>query len=224
MGLTINYKIKVEGTKQQIADRLIEIRSACLDKPFEEVSEVRSIIITKKMIDVYQFWQDYCFFPNNSVKNLAKRNQELLDLGVDIGLIVNLDVHGKLTPKRQIISLNLWPGKGCETFNINLIKNKTNNVWHCDNYCKTQYAEHFIRYHLLVINVLDMLKEKGFEIKVNDEGEYWTTRDLKILAKNINEYTGILVSIEKALKESIKDTEMSVKCEIENSKNIIQIN
>ncbi len=59
MGLTIHYDIKFEGTQEQLISKLTKIRSACLDKPFEEVSEIKSVVITKKIIDTYNFWQKY---------------------------------------------------------------------------------------------------------------------------------------------------------------------
>ena len=221
MGLTINYEIKFQGTQKQLVSKLTKIRSACLDKPFEKVSEIKSIIITKKMIDEYNFWQNYCTYPNNTTENLEKRNKALEALGVNIGLIVNLNVNNKLKAKTQIVIFNVWAGKGCEDTELYFVKNKTNDKWYAGSFCKTQYAEHFIRCHLLVIDVLDMLKEKGFDVNVRDEGEYWETRDLKILAKSLNEYTGILLSISDTLKKQMKGTNYTVDCEIDKSQNII---
>ena len=162
MGLTINYDVNFQGTQKQLIKELTKIRSACLDKPFEKVSEIQSVIITKEIIDTYHFWQNYCTYPNNSFENLEKRNKALKDLGVTTDIVINLDVNNKLKPKTQIVIFGVWPGKGCENAKFYFIKNKTNDKWYASSFCKTQYAENFIRCHLLVIDVLDMLKEKGF--------------------------------------------------------------
>ena len=92
-----------------------------------------------------------------------------------------------------MISLYLWPGEGCESSELNFQKRKRKSV--CSSFCKTQYAEQFVKCHLLVVQLLDMLKAEGFEVDVSDEGHYWQTRDLKVLAKNINDYTSLISSV-----------------------------
>lgn len=223
MGLDIRHKIKFSGTQSELTNRLSEIRNKCRDLPFEEVGEVKSITITKEMIDTYHFWQDYCRYPENTTDNLNKRDQALKDLGVTTWLIINLGTANKLTPKREVVIFDLWPGEGCEGAYFYFIKNKTNNTWYASGFCKTQYAEHFIRCHLLIVDLYDMFKEKDFDIEVKDEGGYWETRDLKVLAKNLNDYTYLLLNIAGALKKQVEGTNAHVDCEIDKSQNIISI-
>jgi len=49
----------------------------------------------------------------------------------------------------------------------------------------------------------DIAKEVGFKVEVDDEGEYFETRDIKILAKKLEEYNGIVLKIGNQLKELI---------------------
>jgi hypothetical protein len=221
MGLTIHYKAKFQGTKKQLVNKLTEIHSNCLDKPFEEVSEIKSITITKEIIDTYHFWQDYCTYPNNSTENLKKRDKALEELGADIGLVINLHVGDNLTENRQVVVFDTWAGEGCENTELFFVKNKTNNTWYAESFCKTQYAEHFIRCHLLVIELFDMLKENDFDVVVDDEGEYWETRSLEILAKSLNDYTGLLLAISDSLKKQFENSDYDVVCEIDKSQNIM---
>ncbi len=224
MGLTINYDIKFQGTQTDLVNKLSKVRNLCLDKPFESVGEIKPIIITKEIIDRYNYLQEITSYPDNSDENLRKRDEELLELGVSIDLMINLDVNEKLTPDRQFVIFNVWAGNGCEDTEFYFAKNKTNNKWYASGFTKTQFAEHFIRCHLLVIYVLDMLKESGFDVDVRDEGEYYETRDLEVLAKNINDYTGLLLQISGELKEQVKNSEFTLDCEIDKSANIVDIN
>jgi len=58
---------------------------------------------------------------------------------------------------------------------------------------------------------------------VFDEGEYWQTKDLKVLARQINKYTSLLSSFSDQLKEFSKNTGMTYKAEIDKCKNIMKI-
>ena len=120
-----------------------------------------------------------------------------------------------------MISLYLWPGEGCESSELNLQKRKRKFV--CSSFCKTQYAEQFVKCHLLVVQLLDMLKAEGFDVDVYDEGGYWQTRDLKVLAKNINDYTSLISSVLGGLKSAAGEKGMVVDAPIEGCKNIMKV-
>ena len=95
----------------------------------------------------------------------------------------------------------------------------------CRSFCKTQYATRFVDCHLLVIKLLDMLQEKGFKLDVSDEGNYWETRDLEVLAKNINDYTVLLGAVFDSLKQSCSKSgqNLSVQSQIEHCKNLVVV-
>ena len=222
MGLTIHYTVKFKGTAQQLQDKLGIIRNKCLDLPFEEVGEVICTEITQKHINTFNFLQQKYSYPNNTEENLEIRNQIMQEMGVTISQIINLGVFHKQEPS-IILDLNLWPGEGCESCNLTFFKTKNQRIFRCGAFCKTQYAVNFVRCHLLVIKLMDLLKEEGFSVEVSDEGEYWETRDLSVLGKNINDYTDMISSIFGQLKSITKDNGMEVKSPITESKNYIRV-
>jgi len=211
MGLTLHYNIEFNGTAKQLQAKLEKIRQACSDLPFEEVGEkVETVRITKKIIDTWNELQKKCSHPNNSDKNLAKRDREIEKLGVttwqmtEIGEWKHEDgKHWRETKPTTMVSLSLWPEKGCESADLNFKRRKGKFV--CDSFCKTQYAEHFVQCHLLVIQLLDLLKTESFVmVDIYDEGDYYQTRDIAVLAKNINESTAMISSILGGLQSAAK--------------------
>ena len=224
MGLTIHYKAEFEGTQSELVKRLSRIRTKCLDKPFEEVNEVKAVNITKNTLDEYKCIEN-CLREkgSNSInEDYENRDKELEKLGLTLDLIINLQVYHKLEPVK-VVYFTLWAGEGCEGTAFYFIKNKTNNKWKANSFTKTQYAEHFFRCHLLVIDVLNMLKEEGFSLDVYDEGSYWETRDIKVLAKEINASSEMIAGIAGMLKKELKGTGAILECNIDRSKNIVDI-
>ena len=221
MGLTIGYKISTNITPEALIESLQTIRSACMDLPFEEVGEVKRIQITQDIIDTWGELQTKYSWPNNTEKNLAFRDAEMKRLGVSTWEMIEYTC-GHWEPG-EIISLNLWPGQGCESANFIFVKVKSDADYKCHSFCKTQFSENFVTHHLLVIKILDMFKEMGFDIEVNDEGEFWETRDLRKLAKNINEYTDLLSSLFKICQSQEKICGTSVKSPIETCKNYMKV-
>jgi len=90
--------------------------------------------------------------------------------------------------------INLCAGDGCDPTNISLIT-ADGVYWVGDDFTKTQYAKDFLRCHLLVIAILDYIKELGFLKEVYDEGGYWESRSIERLAKNINANTTAIISL-----------------------------
>jgi len=82
------------------------------------------------------------------------------------------------------------------------------------SFCKTQYAnnpdlggwENFCRAHLSVVAVLDRLKKLGFRVRVSDEGGFWKTRDLAVLAKNIGDYDRMIAGLAGVFKDSAEQS------------------
>ena len=68
--------------------------------------------------------------------------------------------------------------------------------WYWGDFCKTIYAanpEHggvrnFLRCHLSVVWLLDRAAELGFGVEVNDEGDYWSSRQPQALAEYAGEW------------------------------------
>lgn len=232
MGLTIHYHVTFKGNKFRLRQKLEELRQKCLDLPFQEVGEVETCNVTQEGWDTFYRLQEWCSYPKNTQENLAHRDQVLKDrFGLSTWDFIEADSYfqrgklvnciGKPTTK---VSLFLWPDEGCESADLNFFRR--GSVYKCDSFCKTQYAEHFARSHLLVIAVLDMLKNSGFIVDVNDEGEYWETRDLEVLAKNINESTAMIKAILGSLTNALDDSGkgMTLEAPIETSENYMKVN
>ena len=75
--------------------------------------------------------------------------------------------------------------------------------------------------HLAVIAMLDACKEAGILKSVSDEGNYWKTRDVEELAKNINASTDMLRAISAALKSPAKKKGFQFHSAIEKSANYV---
>jgi len=81
-------------------------------------------------------------------------------------------------------------------------------VW--SSFCKTQYANapelggwpNFQRAHLSVVAVLEHMQQIGFRVHVSDEGDFWQTRDLAVLARNIGQYDAMIAGMAGVLKDA----------------------
>ena len=226
MGLTIHYDISFKGTQKQLIKKLEKIRSACMDLPFEEVGKIKSVKITKNHIKVFNWIQSMLNYPNNNRDNLNMRDLIMEMLGTSTLEMVQLgefkQENNRIWRKQKpttLVSLPLWAGEGCEGSDVNF--EKRDKKWICKSFCKTQYATEFVKCHLLVITLFDMFKAEGFEVEISDEGDYWETRDLKVLGKNINDYTGLLTGFAKTLKENFGGN--VIVSEIDNCKNYMDV-
>ena len=206
MGLTVHYTIKFDGTQKELVRKLNSIRSKCLDLPFQEVGEVKAVKITQNIINEFNSWQRNTNYPNNSEENLKQRDMALEKLGVSTWIMVEAGIFRQdenscwreLKPTSSVF-LFIWPGKGSESCDLNFYKRGKKFV--AKSFCKTQYALDFKHCHLLVIKLLDMLKnEEGFDVEVHDEGKYWETRDMKVLAKELGDYRILVEKIGGQLK------------------------
>ena len=230
MGLTIHYTVEFQGTARQLQTKLEQIRIACLDLPFEEVGQIKCVKITRNHIKIFKWLQVMLSHPNNGRDNLKMRDLIMDMLGVQTWQMIELGIwrhEGNRSRQEHkpttIISLPLWPGEGCESCDLNFYKR--GKVFVCSSFCKTQYATRFVDCHLLVIKLLDMLQETDFKLDVSDEGDYWETRDLEVLAKNINDYTVLLGDVFDSLKQSCNESgqDLSVESQIEHCKNLVVV-
>lgn len=234
MGLTIHYTIEFSGTRKELISKLDTIRNKCLDYPFAEVNDILSKKITKQHIDIFNWLQDQCYYPNNDFNNIKMRDLILEMIGTNTWEMITLgetifdEKDGKIVSMRTVkrpttlVSMNIYPGKGCENCNVQF--EKRGKKWICEGFCKTQYAENFVQSHLLVISLLDMFVENKFKVDVRDEGEYWETRDLKVLAENINDYTNLITGLGDMLINHFKnDKNFSIEMPIKECKNYMNV-
>ncbi|GAF97177.1 unnamed protein product, partial [marine sediment metagenome] len=173
-------------------------------------------------------WDYYQESGRKRETTMEQRDKHFAELGIIPWQMVELgewvgeeDVSYKDRKPTTMVSLYLLPGEGCENAELNFQRIRGKYV--CSSFCKTQYAEEFVKCHLLVVQLLDMLKAEGFEVEVSDEGEYWETRDLKVLAKNINEFTALISGFLGTVKKMVEEQGMTLDAPIEKCKNFMKV-
>ena len=226
MGLTIHYNIDFKGSAEELLSKLHSIRQECMDLPFEEVDEMEHIRYSKEDYLFYQDIERRTFYPNNTRENMEHAQNLYQARGISREALIEYDVYHRPEKMKtiqpiEIVSWGLWAGKGCEGTDFNFFKKKTH--WKCHSFTKTQYAEQFVKCHLLVIKVLDLFKEQGFEVKVKDEGKYWKTRDLAILGKEINDYTDLLKTVLGNITKQAEQAGMVVEAPITECQNYMNV-
>ena len=124
----------------------------------------------------------------------------------------------------HVIAFETEPGEGCEPANFGLCRyptavshpefgtRKTNlSGWSWDSFCKTHYASdprsgglpNFLRCHLGVVALLDEAQRLGILGEVSDEGDFWETRSLARLTKEIGDQSAMLAGFLGALKDAM---------------------
>jgi len=113
-------------------------------------------------------------------------------------------------------------GEGCDWFDIQIGRIGNSKKWRGGSFTKTQYAEDFVHSHLAVIKMLDLCKEAGILKSVSDEGNFWKTRDLKVLADEINNYTLLIKSFFGLLQKAVNEP-FRLESQIERSENYMDV-
>ncbi len=75
------------------------------------------------------------------------------------------------------------------------------------SFCKTQFATefglpNFLRAHITVCAILEKAQDLGFKVTVNDEGEFWTKRDVNALAEEVGRMDQAIAAIYGAMKDT----------------------
>jgi hypothetical protein len=203
MGLTIHYDLKSKESEDVIVQKLNSLRSRALDLGFTEIGD---------MIDL-----------KGKDCNFGKYDREhplrwLLCQSQGSRKVRGQNAWHSLIPIR-VIAFTTWPGKGCEEANFGLCQYKPGGLWKWHSFCKTQYAsehgaEHFLRCHLSVVQLLDKAKELGLLKEVNDEGNYWKKRDVAALAKEVGDWNVMISGFGAQLRSMLPG--MEVKCAIDS--------
>ena len=223
MGLTIHYTIGFKGNAEELLSKLQIIRNQCLDLPFEEVSGTEHIKYSKADYQFYKDNEKRTFYPNNTPAKMKQAQVLYQARGINREALIEYDVYHRQKGIHSIEMMNwsVWAGEGCEGSPFNFFKKRT--WWRSHCFTKTQYAEQFVKCHLLVIQVLDLFKEAGFTVKVKDEGKYWETRDLSVLAEEINDYTDLLKTALGSLSEQAVQAGMIVDAPITECQNYMTV-
>ena len=216
MGLTIHYELAATGDEANARKLVQQLRQAALDLPFQHVGEI------------VEFQGEQCDWKQRPDDDPYR--WLLIQAGTHIALPVSpLEKRQGVTRQldvrpSNIIAFESEPGEGCEQANFGLcrfpgevphaefgmVQTKLKG-WSWHSFCKTHYASdprcgglpNFLRCHLGVVALLDEAKKLGFLGSVNDEGDFWQTRSLERLTKEIGEQSATLAGFLGALKDAM---------------------
>jgi hypothetical protein len=216
MGLTIHYQLATTGNEAHARKLVKQLRQAALDLPFQHVGEI------------VEFQGDECDWKQRADDD--RHRWLLIQAGTHIALPVEpwekrQGVTRQLDVRPQhIIAFETEPGDGCEAANFGLCqyprevsdpgfeRHKTKlKGWSWHSFCKTHYASdprcgglpNFLHCHLGVVSLLDEAKKLGVLGSVSDEGDFWETRSLERLTKEIGEQSAMLAGFLGALKDAM---------------------
>jgi len=238
MGLTIKYQLSLDGSLsvKEVKAKLNSLRQACLDLPFQEVGPMWDVKGEQCNYEQYRGKEDdlfWCLIQSNGYVKYRVEWDCLLT-GPDVDGVGTH--HREVTPKR-VIAFMAYPGKGCESANVGMrlmpkrqavewedfrgnkhttnIKVPGGQKWTWSSFCKTLYAtqvsgEHFVHCHLTVIRMLDRAKELGFDVQVQDEGDYWEKRDIPHLLEEANLSAAGIAAVLGALKDQGHNVESPI--------------
>lgn len=252
MGLTVNYRYEARGGKADLKERLAWLKGRFEELPVQSVGEVVEVkhALVEMGYGRYRderldqgalgFMMTWAYFDRSAAEKAV---------GEIIGRIGGTAFPDTLPPRERQryrrleheakaicrrrteriarsgngLTLKVDVGEGCERFTVTLGRLGNGRLWRGARFTKTQYAEHFVPTHLAVIRMLDLCKEAGILKSVNDEGHYWETRDLEVLAKNINASTDMVRAVAGMLADPARERGFQVDSPIERSANYMRI-
>lgn len=217
MGLTIHWSLKADVRTAVEARELVErLRQRALDLRFASVGEI---------MDLSGRDADYKVQPAESpARWLLIQARQHVESG---------DYQFSVVPE-HVIAFETQPGDGCEPANFGLcrypafmeVADQRPNArspkrrlktgltsWCWSSFCKTQYASNpacggvpnFLRCHLSVIALLDFAKSLGVVENVSDEGNYWDTRDVEALGKEVGSWNEMIAAFAGQFKDALGD-------------------
>lgn len=224
MGLKIGYYFKFNGSKKELLCKVRDLRNRFKHVDVSRVMDVHEITQAtfERGSDHMEYMLGFMMLLNHFEKTVPEKKQiELLDRIGGMNRLKDMPVrirnrYAKLQVqvdgiwegrKRRIaqsgngIYFNVDVGNGCEYFAVMLARLGNGTVWRGMGCTKTQYAVPFVESHLTVVYMLDLCKESGILERVEDQGGYWESRDLKVLAENINASTEFMKIASKALQQ-----------------------
>jgi hypothetical protein len=216
MGLTIHYQLATTGDETHARKLVQQLRQAALDLPLQHVGEI------------VEFQGDECDWKQRPDDDPYR--WLLIQAGTHIALPMEPQEKGHRITRhldvrpQHVIALETEPGDGCEPANFGLCKFPSEvshpefgkvqtklKGWSWHSFCKTHYASdprcgglpNFLRCHLGVVALLDEAKRLGCLASVSDEGDFWDTRSLERLTKEIGEQSAMLAGFLGALKDAM---------------------
>ena len=217
MSLTIHYELTTTTGDEAHARKLVQqLRQAALDLPFHHVGEI------------VELRGDQCDYKQRADND--PHRWLLIQARTDISLQVTPAEQSRGVRRNMdvlplhVVAFETEPGNGCEPANFGLCQFPSHvshpelgmvqtslNGWSWHSFCKTHYASdprcgglpNFLRCHLGVVALLDEAQRLGILGEVSDEGDFWETRSLERLTKEIGEQRAMLAGLLGALKDAM---------------------
>ena len=242
MGLTINYKLSLPGTlsADEVKKHLNALHQRCLDLPFENVSNMMEFTGKNCDFEQHRHNNEVCWLlihANHHYHFKVVSGKPVYAEGSEATCIMGV------TPQ-HVIAFSTLVGPGCESaeFGLCMIPQfvtiplngaryrrpmPDSDKWTFHSFCKTQYAsdprcggtQNFLKCHLTVIKALDIAKEIGFDVTVNDEGDYFNNRDQTELLKNIGVHNEMIAGLAGQLDDAAKEAGMTTEAPIKQYSN-----
>ena len=208
MGLTIHHELRLpRDTPHERVEALVtQLQAAATRLPFERVSPV-----------VHTFANGSTEFDKS--QPLGGFFMFLASMLLDAKDPITGDWDRDALPEGYGFGVD--PGEGSETaaFGVAWLPGRDNAfrlipneppTWLWLSHCKTQYAsnvsvEHFVRCHTAIVALLDEAVRLGFDVRVVDEGEYWETRDIEMLAGKVDDMNHLIAGLAGALHDKLGD-------------------
>lgn len=206
MGLCINWTVHAPETAslESVTDQLRAWREACLDLPFDEVTEI--VHFTEAEI----------------VQRLENRADPFRWFLVQASAYVAInrdtpdEFSGSVDPV-EIVGFTAFAGDECEPMNCFLARYPEQALvgrhlvkpgisgWRGSSFAKTQYAstvaaQHFLKCHLTITAALDAAKAAELLKSVLDEGGYWDDRDAEKLLTTVGRWNEMMAGFVGALE------------------------
>jgi hypothetical protein len=225
MGLTIGYHLTFKGSNEQAHSVMCALHQTALDLPFKWVSDLKELHGPACSVNAHPAEDPTRLL----VACLVEAVPFITAEGAEDGL--HVEVSSQPVGPEAVIGFYTLPGDGCAEAGFGLCRYpefaqtphgrmRTGlRGWYWHEFCKTQYASNprfggvpnFVRCHLGIIALLDKAKSLACKVHVNDDGDFWLTRDLKRLLTAVSDYNGLVASFvgrladETELKAPIRD-------------------
>lgn len=209
MGLCINWTVHALPTasSKDATTALTRWRQACLDLPFEEVTELVHFDAPeiKRRLD-----------------DRADQHRWFLIQACTYAAVdaADPDAGSVSIEPIEVIGFTAYPGDECEPMNCflarypesarlgGLVVRPAISGWAGSSFCKTQYASgvapaHFLKCHLTVTAALDAAKGIGLLESVTDEGEFWSDRDHVKLLKTVDRWNAGIAAFVGSMQDAL---------------------
>jgi len=252
MGLTLHYFLEFRGTRTELLKKLEGLRRKFMDLPVQRVGEIVEVKRTSlefgygkysgeryesNALGFMMAWSH--FEESNAEKEFGETvlriggtmNQYKLSPAEKRRYSRVRDEANRICARRRDritksgngLVLHVDVGEGCEGFSVMFGRLGHGKLWRGRGFTKTQYALHFVDAHLAVVKMLDLCKEAGILKSAHDEGEFWETRDLEVLAKNINLSTATIQAVAQAFRGPAEAAGLTMKSALDKSTNYLKV-